>query len=108
MDVDCLPDGRQGGKPVRRRASCGPVRSGDGRSWSVSSEDRRGCYLGPTMSDPRVDEVISFWLGPSGESGEARMQRWFGGGDDLDREIRERFGDLVRAAQAGELGAWER
>ena len=34
--------------------------------------------------------------------------RWYQGGPELDREIRERFSGAVEAALAGELAAWSR
>ena len=50
------------------------------------------------MADPV--EVLDYWLGEVGEDG------WFAGGEALDREIRDRFGDLWRAAQKGGLEHW--
>ena len=50
------------------------------------------------MSDPV--EVLDYWLGDLGPEG------WYAGGDDLDAEIRERFGDLWQAAADGGLDHW--
>ena len=59
------------------------------------------------MSD--VDRVLGYWLGDPEEDVRepgARSRRWFQGGEAVDRDVRERFGDLVAAAQRGELEAW--
>jgi uncharacterized protein (DUF924 family) len=55
-------------------------------------------------------EVLDFWLGdgvqndwPTQDLG----KRWFGGGADLDAEIRARFGAAVQQAVAGGLREWE-
>ena len=55
-----------------------------------------------------ADEVLEFWFGtPATNEAELmhKLRRWFAGGD-MDREIRERFGDTVAAAVAGELDGW--
>lgn len=55
----------------------------------------------------RSEEVLAFWFGPPGEMpGPDRMRFWFRGGEDVDREIRERFGPDVEQARRGELNAW--
>ncbi len=36
------------------------------------------------------------------------MGRWYGGGPDLDQQIRERFGALLERARRGELADWAR
>lgn len=57
----------------------------------------------------RSEEILTFWFGPS-LAGEApspdRMRLWFRGGEDTDREIRERFGADVEQARRGELDGW--
>lgn len=50
------------------------------------------------MSDPVM--VLDYWLGELGEAG------WYAGGEDLDTEIRDRFGDLWQAADEGGLEHW--
>ncbi|MAQ14921.1 MAG: hypothetical protein CMN30_09010 [Sandaracinus sp.] len=63
------------------------------------------------MTDPRIDELLDFWLGPldaEGFSDAAHQQRWFQKSDDFDRELEERFGALHRAAAAGELDEWRK
>jgi len=50
------------------------------------------------MSDPVT--VLDYWLGELGPDG------WYAGGDDLDAEIRSRFGDLWQAAAEGGLDHW--
>jgi uncharacterized protein (DUF924 family) len=59
------------------------------------------------MSD--IDRILSFWLAPSpqtAEEAEAKKQLWFSASEDLDREIKSKFGQLVEAARAGSLDAW--
>lgn len=50
------------------------------------------------MSDPV--EVLDYWLDEVGPEG------WYAGGEALDDEIRDRFGDLWVAARAGGLDHW--
>lgn len=59
---------------------------------------------------PSPDEVLGFWLGdgllrdwPSSP----RNRLWFGGGDEVDALIQERFGSRVDAAVDGQLFDWE-
>lgn len=58
---------------------------------------------------PEAAEVLDFWFGDDPDPKrivETRGQRWWGGGAELDAEIRARFGTLVDAAIADGLGAW--
>lgn len=50
------------------------------------------------MSDPI--EVLDFWLGEVGPEG------WYAGGEALDADCRDRFGDLWQAAHDGGLEHW--
>ncbi|MDP4034266.1 MAG: DUF924 family protein [Pseudorhodobacter sp.] len=50
------------------------------------------------MADPV--EILDYWLGEVGPEG------WYGGGETLDADIRDRFADLWQAAQAGGLDHW--
>ena len=58
------------------------------------------------MSTP--EEVLSYWF-PEGideadpETRGLRMKRWMAGGDEVDREIAERFGEVLEQARRGEL-----
>ncbi len=61
------------------------------------------------MPESRSEQVLSYWFGsaPAGEPPASElMKRWFGGGPDVDREIRERFGADVEQARRGELDGW--
>ena len=49
-------------------------------------------------------EVLDFWFGPDGEDRSRTL--WFRKSDEIDAVIRERFGDLVARAGAGELDDW--
>lgn len=58
------------------------------------------------MQDP--EEVLSYWFGDLDDhyaSGD-RSSIWFSGGEEVDREIIERFGDTHAKACAGELDGW--
>jgi uncharacterized protein (DUF924 family) len=59
----------------------------------------------------RPDEVLTFWLGQptaDGSVDDAVKAQWWKKDPELDRTIRERFGDAVALAVAGELDAWAR
>ena len=49
---------------------------------------------------PGAKDVLDFWLDEIGEKG------WFGGGDELDQRIRDRFLPAWEAAMEGRLGLW--
>jgi uncharacterized protein (DUF924 family) len=56
-------------------------------------------------------EVLDFWLGDGLEKGwptQRLGKRWFGGGAELDEDIKTRFGAAVTAALAAGLQDWER
>lgn len=50
------------------------------------------------MAEP--DEILSFWLDEVGPKG------WYGGGEELDAEIRERFMADYECAKTGALSLW--
>ncbi len=58
--------------------------------------------------DPHIETVLTYWFGDPDPAADIqpRMQQWFGGGSDVDDEIRDRFGDLVARARAGQLDEW--
>ena len=45
------------------------------------------------MSYKEANDVLNYWYGGGDPS---KRARWFGGGEEGAREIREKFGDLVR------------
>lgn len=56
--------------------------------------------------DPRLAQVLEYWLGaeaPSNESALARKALWFTKSEATDEEIRHRFGALLVEALAGRL-----
>jgi uncharacterized protein (DUF924 family) len=56
-----------------------------------------------------VDEIIAFWFGDAADSAEALAQRnalWFGGGRELDHEVRARFETTIELAATGACGHW--
>ena len=62
----------------------------------------------PTAATPA--RVLEFWLGDGLEKDWPTQdlgKRWFGGGAELDAEIRARFGAAVQEAVAGGLRDWE-
>jgi uncharacterized protein (DUF924 family) len=59
------------------------------------------------MSD--IDRVLAFWIEPKPDTEEAMQAKfrfWFSGGDQIDRDIHDKFGPLVERARAGELDDW--
>jgi uncharacterized protein (DUF924 family) len=58
-----------------------------------------------------ADTVLTFWFGESPASTQEQLlqkiQRWFQGGAELDRQIAERFGGAVELAIAGGFAEWE-
>ncbi len=63
----------------------------------------------PSTPDPRIAQVLAFWLGaaePSDASALTCQRLWFTKSDALDADIRSRFGDLVEQARAGRLDGW--
>jgi uncharacterized protein (DUF924 family) len=56
-----------------------------------------------------IDGILEFWLEPkpvTEEDAATRWRFWFTSSDDVDRDIRGRFGPLVEKARRGELDAW--
>ncbi len=54
-------------------------------------------------------DVLAFWFGePAHDRAqlEAKMKRWFGGGPELDAEVKRRFGEDIDAAIEGNRDAW--
>jgi uncharacterized protein (DUF924 family) len=52
-------------------------------------------------------DVLGFWFGAPGSPQAAGSRKeWFVKDDAFDREIVERFGDLIDAALAGQLDGW--
>ena len=45
------------------------------------------------MSYKEANDVLNYWFGGGDRS---KRARWCGGGEEAAREIREKFGDLVR------------
>lgn len=74
------------------------------------------CFFGFTtcataiQEPPQVQEILEYWFG-SLQSGEVypndKAKQWFGGGDDIDKEIRTLFEEQVIAATKNELDAWK-
>jgi uncharacterized protein (DUF924 family) len=57
------------------------------------------------------EQVLEFWFGAPLQDPEAvvtNMKRWFMGGEEMDRAIRDSFGPLVERALTGELDDWAR
>ena len=55
-----------------------------------------------------IAAVIDYWFADIGDGFDVSQQykRWFSGGADVDREIAERFGDLVRDGLRELLSHW--
>ncbi len=66
-----------------------------------------GSWETENMTD--IDRVWQFWLEPKPRTPEeiaAKSELWFGGSDELDRQIRVQFGHLVEQGRNGELRHW--
>lgn len=46
------------------------------------------------------EEIIQYWFGPN-------HVPWFGGGEKVDQEIRDKYGSLVEQAFEGKLDSWK-
>ena len=46
------------------------------------------------MTPETANDVLSFWFGDEHPPSERYQKRWFGGGEALDRDITNRFGEL--------------
>lgn len=56
-----------------------------------------------------ANEVLEFWFGNETTDAAISAEKgalWFRKSDEVDREIAERFGRLIEAAQRGELNEW--
>ncbi|MDX1571829.1 MAG: DUF924 family protein [Xanthomonadales bacterium] len=51
-----------------------------------------------------VEAILRFWFGEPPL--EPRGKLWWGGGEQVDHEIRERFGPLIDAGLAGDFEQW--
>ena len=54
--------------------------------------------------------VLDYWIGPDDISPAGwaeKQQRWYAASDDIDSEIRARFGNTLTAAENGELSTWQ-
>jgi len=61
------------------------------------------------LSKSRVEEILDFWFGelsPDGPVSAARRRLWFGGDEETDRLIGERFGRDLEAARRGDYDGW--
>ncbi len=60
-------------------------------------------------AETRPQEVLDYWFGSlktADDYPEQKSKIWFGGGVEIDNEIRDKFELLVIAAAQGELNAW--
>lgn len=58
--------------------------------------------------EEKVDEILRFWFGEivDGFPADDMSWLWWAGGEKIDQNIRERFGEWVVKAGDGELAAW--
>lgn len=56
-------------------------------------------------------DVLDYWFGDSAnlevDDLKEYFRRWFHGGKEIDKEIKTRFGKVVKQAAADELSSWE-
>jgi uncharacterized protein (DUF924 family) len=58
----------------------------------------------------RAQDILDYWFGALAEDGSwspAQQKLWFGGGEALDKAIRERFGAVLEEVEAGGHKDWE-
>jgi uncharacterized protein (DUF924 family) len=56
-----------------------------------------------------IEDVLTFWFGALASADDldtSKSKLWWGGGPELDAEIKQRFGVRVAEALAGKLEAW--
>ena len=60
------------------------------------------------MHNEKIEEILRFWFGEmeDGFPAESMDWLWWAGGEDIDRNIRDRFEDWVVKAGNGELADW--
>lgn len=60
------------------------------------------------MDRDLIEAIHDFWFGPpqQGIPSAEHQRRWFNGGENLDREIRQRFGEAVERALSGDFEDW--
>ena len=54
-----------------------------------------------SATDPSIDQILTFWF-----DDRYPVMRWFAKSDELDKEIKDRFGHLVVKARTAELDSW--
>ncbi len=59
-----------------------------------------------TAEIAEIDRVLTYWFGRNAEERATKRKLWFGGGPEVDTEVRTQFGTLVEQARAGELARW--
>lgn len=83
--------------------------------WRIATQCQRpstaglGCINDAMHDDVAAEAVLSYWFGDLDgpyDVDRSKNSLWWGGGDTIDAEIKERFGDQVRRAKAGELEGW--
>mmetsp|Transcript_6162 Transcript_6162/g.8080 ORF Transcript_6162/g.8080 Transcript_6162/m.8080 type:complete len:226 (+) Transcript_6162:95-772(+) len=61
--------------------------------------------------DGSVHRILNYWFEPGwdreSDVSEEYFKKWFSGGEEADREIREQFQDLHDLAAKGDLAAWK-
>lgn len=59
--------------------------------------------------DPRIDQVLNYWFGELKSADDYATEKskiWFGGGESVDNDIRNRFETLVVEASEHKLDNW--
>src|SRR5450755_2815879 len=100
-------------RPARWPANACP--SSHRAIWKACANDRGA--LASTMPPPaRAHDILLFWFGPrpyTAASVQTHSRFWFGSSTapeltpQTDELIRQRFEDTMRAAESGELAAWD-
>lgn len=58
--------------------------------------------------DKKARQVLEFWFGEltEGLAQPAQQHMWYAGGEDIDQQIRARFGDLLHETASGQHREW--
>lgn len=66
--------------------------------------DRESRFDG-TSTGP--EDILSFWFGPPGSSPLTNSNKWYTKDDAFDREIKDRFEEVLELAARGALDGWK-
>mmetsp|Transcript_52126 Transcript_52126/g.126363 ORF Transcript_52126/g.126363 Transcript_52126/m.126363 type:complete len:304 (-) Transcript_52126:14-925(-) len=115
----CIPFASLAPPPVRSGCAGCTRHSQAGYPFVVLRQTRQSMSGGGTQTGESMDTVLRFWFGDGYAEGnyegmksedyaKERAKLWWSGGAEIDKEIADRFTDLIRAASNSGLskGEW--